>query len=71
MAHKGLVVHFLDDEDYEADDEFEVVDYLSYDEMVDLEWLDHNTVADLFMLFPLGCVAIDQLGRVQPGSHAL
>jgi hypothetical protein len=37
--------------------------------MVDLEWLDHNTVADLFMLFPLGCVAIDQLGRVQPGSQ--
>ncbi|KAM6528875.1 hypothetical protein FALCPG4_009827 [Fusarium falciforme] len=32
MAHNGLVVHFLDDEGYEADDEFKVVDYLSYDE---------------------------------------
>lgn len=68
MVHMGVEVHFLD-EDYEADDEFEVVDHLSYEEMVDLEWLDYNTVADLFMLFPLGCVAVDQLGRAQPGPQ--
>ncbi|KAI8722642.1 hypothetical protein NCS52_00408500 [Fusarium sp. LHS14.1] len=69
MVHMGVEIHFLGDEYYDADDEFEVIDYLSYDEMVDLEWLDHNTVADLFMLFPLGCVAVDQLGRVQPGPQ--
>ncbi|RSL52359.1 hypothetical protein CEP54_010935 [Fusarium duplospermum] len=69
MVQEGLEVHFLDG--YEADDEFEVVDYLSYEEMVDLEWLDHNTAAELFVLFPLGCVAIDQLGRVQPGPHEM
>ncbi|RMJ10145.1 hypothetical protein CDV36_010245 [Fusarium kuroshium] len=71
MVHNGLEVHFLDDDDgIEADDEFEVVDYLSYEDLVELEWLDHNAVAELFLLFPLGCVAIDQLGRVQPGPHA-
>ncbi|KAJ4315780.1 hypothetical protein N0V84_008184 [Fusarium piperis] len=69
MAHKGIVVHFPDAEVYAAEDEFEIIDYLSFEELMDLEYLDHNTIADLFLLFPLGSVSIDQLGRVQPDFH--
>lgn len=69
MVHRGLVVHFLDDQVFAADSEFEMVDYLSYEELIELEWLDHNTVAELFVLFPLGSVALDQLGQVQPDSQ--
>jgi hypothetical protein len=41
MAHNGLVVHFLDDEGSDADDELKVVDYLSYDELLKPEWPNH------------------------------
>lgn len=44
MTHKGLVADFPEDEGSDAaDDELKVVDYLSYDELLKLEWLDHTS----------------------------